>query len=305
MPVTSLDERAGLAGKTAVVMGGAQGLGRGAVLALAGAGVDVAFCDIDVAALRSTESEVRELGRQVMAEVVDIRDRYAVEAFWTAVDRQFDRIDILVNVVGGVRYQSFLDSTPEVWDDLIKRNFWYVIQCTHHAARRMRDRGHGGSIVNITTIEGHRAAPGFTVYAGLKGGVVNFTRSAGVELAPLGVRVNCIAPDQTPTPGLVTCVPEDYARPPAGADHEESMALAVAQAANAIPAGRMGRVEDIENAILFLASDLSDYMTGETLHIDGGANASAGWFNFPGLGFRNRIPLDVVATAAYRAEPEA
>jgi 3-oxoacyl-[acyl-carrier protein] reductase len=295
-----LDQRAGLQGKTAVVLGGGGGMGAGITLSLAGAGVDVAFCDIDSAAVEATGQVLRTLSQRSLAAVTDVRDRAALDAFWTRVDEAFECVDIVINVVGGVQHKAFLESGPEDWDDNIRMNFAYVVQSCHHAASRMHKSARGGSIINITTIEGYRAAPGFSVYAGLKSGVANLSRSLGTELAPYGVRVNCIAPDQTPTPGLMKCIdPPGYDPPPAGSSEAEVWSLAEAQARNAIPLGRMGRIEDIENAVLFLASGLSCYISGQTLHVDGGAMASAGWYNFPKLGFRNRVPLQVIATAAY------
>jgi NAD(P)-dependent dehydrogenase (short-subunit alcohol dehydrogenase family) len=297
--MSELERRAGLDGKVAVVLGGAQGLGEGICRALAACGVNIALCDVDAAALGRAADLLRTLQREVLAHEADVCDRAALDGFWSQVDRHFQRVDIVVNVVGGVRHQSFLDTKPEQWDADIRCNYGYVVQSCHHAARRMRERGHGGSIVNVTTIEAYRAAPGFSVYAGLKAGVANLSRSLATELAPLGIRLNCVAPDQTPTPGLTACIdPATYDPAPPGVCSEDVMRLVQAQAANAIPLGRMGVPDDVANCVLFLASDLSAYVTGQTLHADGGAMASAGWLNFPGLGFRNRVPLEMLASAA-------
>jgi NAD(P)-dependent dehydrogenase (short-subunit alcohol dehydrogenase family) len=275
----SLDQRADLRGKRAVVAGGGEGMGRAVVLALLEAGVEVMSCDL----LATT---VNQAG--LWNQTCDVCDPAAYASFWDAVEQRSERLDILVNIAGGVRHKPFLDSTPEEWDQLYRWNLRYVMQGCQRAARLMRA---GGSIVNLTTIEAHRAAPGFTVYAGLKAAVTNFSRSLAVELAPQGIRVNCIAPDQTHTPGLFRCIGPDYSPPPPGASAAQVEALAAAQAANAIPAGRPGQLADIENAVLFLASALSSYITGTTLHPDGGALASSGWLNFTGQGFRNRVPL--------------
>jgi NAD(P)-dependent dehydrogenase (short-subunit alcohol dehydrogenase family) len=290
----SLERRAGLRGKRAVVAGGGEGMGRGIVLALLEAGVEVVACDISAAALNETAGLAGSSGERLSTEMCDVCDAAAYDAFWSRVEARWERLDLLVNVAGGVRHGAFLDSSAEDWDRLYRWNFRYVVQGCQRAARRMSA---GGSIVNLTTIEAHRAAPGFTVYAGLKAGVSNFARSLAVELAPRGIRVNCIAPDQTPTPGLGRCIDAaSYSPPPAGADAAQVETLVAAQAANAIPLGRPGAVADIENSVLFLASDLSAYITGTSLHVDGGAWASSGWLNFPRLGFRNRLPLDQLQT---------
>jgi NAD(P)-dependent dehydrogenase (short-subunit alcohol dehydrogenase family) len=151
-------------------------------------------------------------------------------------------------------------------------NFGWLLHTTHLAANQMKQQGHGGSIISITSIEGHRAAPGYAVYAGMKGAVTNFSRTLALELAPDRIRVNTIAPDQTPTEGL----PMHY---------DERVVKA------GIPMGRQGTYRDIGGAALFLASDLSEYITGTTLHPDGGAWASAGWWNWPELGWVNNPPL--------------
>ena len=295
-----LDKRANLQGKVAVIIGGAEGMGRGITLALAQAGIEVAFCDINAEAISQTLEALSPLQARTVSAQVDVCDRTALDNFWNDFDAHYKRLDILVNVAGGVHQGAFLDSNPEDWDRLTQLNYGYVVHSCHHAAKRMRAFGQGGSIINITTIEGYRAAPGFSVYAGLKAGIANLSRSLATELGPYGIRLNCIAPDQTPTPGLLRCIDtEQYDPPPAALGPAEIMQLADDQARNAIPLGRMGRVEDIENSVLFLASDLAAYLTGQTLHVDGGAMASAGWYLFPKLGFRNRVPLELVAAEAY------
>lgn len=284
----NLDHRAALPGKRAVVAGGGEGMGRATVLALLECGVEVAACDISAEALRQTVGEAGAHAARLWTQACDVCDADAYGTFWDEIEARWDSIDILINVAGGVREKAFVDSTPEEWDRLYHWNLRYLIQGSQRAARRMP---RGGSIVNLTTIEAHRAAPGFTVYAGLKAAASNFARSLAVELAPRGIRVNCIAPDQTPTPGLARCIGPDYFPLEPGLNPDDIEARIRAQAANAIPLGRPGRLSDIENAVLFLVSDLSAYVTGTTLHVDGGAWASAGWFNFDGLGFRNRLPL--------------
>jgi 3-oxoacyl-[acyl-carrier protein] reductase len=248
-----LDERANLQGKVAMILGGGDGMGRAITIALAQAGVNLAICDINPIALTQTLELLKPHGAKVFSARVDVRDRAALDTFWTEFDQHFNEVNIVINVVGGVSHKAFLDSTPAEWDDNIQTNFAYVVQSCHHAGTRMRKAGCGGSIVNITTIEAYRSAPGFSVYAGLKAGVANLSRSLGTELAPLGIRVNCVAPDQTPTPGLFTCIdPDTYDPVPVGKSESDIWKLAEEQARNAIPLGRMGQLEDIENCILRL-----------------------------------------------------
>ncbi len=293
------EERANLKGKKAVITGGAQGLGFGAANILAQAGCDLMLCDIAEAELTQAAETLRAHGGKVITRHVDVRDRAQLDQFWSAVDTEFSRIDILVNVVGGVRPKDFVESTPEDWDENIRMNFIHVVQSTQHAARRMMQTG-GGSIINFTTVEAHRAAPRYAVYTGLKAGVTNFARTLAVELGPHRIRINNIAPDTTPSPGMfkgndASSYFNHFPRPqnrPGGSTISEAMAFLDEQAQSAIPLQRNGRIEDIENAVLFLASDMSNYITGTTLLIDGGVISSSGWFHFKELGFRNRLPLD-------------
>jgi 3-oxoacyl-[acyl-carrier protein] reductase len=284
-----LTERADLKGKLAVIMGGAEGIGRGIALALARCRVDLALADRKAEPLEATAADARELGATVHTDVFDVRDEEAQVRFFADIDDAFDRLDILVNVAGGVIEGDFLDSDPETWERDYAWNFRYVLRSTQEAARRMRDHG-GGNIVNLTTVEAHRAAPGFSVYSGLKGALTQFTRTIAVELAPLGIRANAIAPDQTPTPNLGISIQPDYFPPIVDHEPKEVFDLMLE---NAIPLGRAGAIDEVADAAVFLASDLSSYITGQTLHVDGGAFASSGWFNWPGLGFRCRVPTDV------------
>jgi NAD(P)-dependent dehydrogenase (short-subunit alcohol dehydrogenase family) len=297
-----LADQADLEGKVAVIMGGAEGLGRGIALALARCGVDLALCDRKEEPLEATVEDARGTGAKVLASVFDVRDDEAQLRFFAEVDEAFGRLDILVNVAGGVKEGDFLDSDPETWERDYAWNFRYVLRSTQEAARRMRDQGSGGSIVNLTSIEGHRSAPGFSVYSGLKGALTQFTRTIAVELAPLGIRANSIAPDQTPTPNLGISIDPDYFPPIDDHEPDEVFGLMLE---NAIPLGRAGAIDDIANAAVFLASDLSAYLTGQTLHVDGGAFASSGWFNWPGLGFRCRVPTDVAEAMLDLPEPKA
>ena len=169
---------------------------------------------------------------------------------------------------------------PAGWDALIKTNFTWLLHSTQLAVARMQTAG--GSIINITSIEAHRAAPGYAVYAAMKAGVTSLTRTLAIELAPKGIRVNTIAPDYIVTPGLASLTE---------GVREEVVAL---QHRIGTPMGRVGQLEDAGGCALFLASNLSSFVTGTTLHPDGGAIASAGWFNWPDGGYSNQPPQHIV-----------
>jgi NAD(P)-dependent dehydrogenase (short-subunit alcohol dehydrogenase family) len=266
-----LEDRAGLTGKVALIAGGGGGLGRAIALDYARAGMKLVLCDRNEEMLDGTVADVTDVGEIPLAALIDVRDADALtQTFADGIER-FGRLDVLVNVAGGTFKADFLETNSRGWDAVIRANFGWLLLSTQLAAQQMIEQGDGGSIINLTSIEGHRAAPGYAVYAGMKGAVGNFARTLALEFAPHGIRVNNIAPDQTPTEGM----PMEYIRE-------------VIEAG--IPMGRQGTYEDIGSSALFLASDLSRYITGTTLHPDGGAYASAGWFNWPGLGYVNNPP---------------
>ena len=208
-----------------------------------------------------------------------------LDQLFDAAEQRWGRLDTLVNVVGGTFRGSFSDQSPRAWDALIRTNFTNVLHSTARAIPAMRRATRGGSIINITTIEGHRAAPNFAVYGAAKAAVTHFSRTMAVELAPDRIRVNCVAPDMAPTPNMLGV------RPGEGVDHPLFDRRNVRVS---VPMGRLGTPQDISNAVVFLASDMSSYITGTTMHPDGGTWASAGWFNWPDDGFSNTVPGSVL-----------
>jgi len=276
-----LEERCALRGKVALVAGGGGGLGRAAALDLARAGTAVALCDIDAKSLGATAAEARDLGAETIEQVFDVRDHEALAGFFDAVHLHHRRLDVLVNVVGGTFKAPFLEVNAKGRDTLVRTNFSWVADAISLAASLMVAGGRGGSIVNLTSIEGHRASPGFAVYGAMKAALAHLTRTLAVELGPSGIRINCIAPDFVPTAGMGEVVAQAGSGPRSGADPGDSLT---------IPLGRKGRLEDIGNCVLFLASDLSSYVTGTTLHPDGGALAASGWMHWPDEGFTARPP---------------
>jgi 3-oxoacyl-[acyl-carrier protein] reductase len=282
-----LDDRAALKGKVALVAGGGGGLGQAVALDFARAGMDLALCDRDAESLAETAHQAREAGVKVTEGVLDVRDSEALEAFFAKADEERGKLDVLVNVVGGTFRSPFVDVSSKGVDALIRTNFTWIMDATRAGARRMIDQGSGGSIMTITSIEAHRAAPGYAVYAAMKAGVTQFSRILAVELGPHGIRVNTIAPDIVPTVGMGR-----FLR--AGEEQGRTVfsdTMADPLDGMQIPLGRKGVAEDVGNCALFLASDLSSYITGTTLHPDGGALAGSGWLNWPGTGWTARPPL--------------
>jgi len=285
-----LDERAGLTGKVAAVIGGGSGVGGAITTALAGAGIDVAFCDIKADSLPATRAAVEAAGRRAVAVEADATDVEQLGEFYAEVSRSFDRLDIVVNVVGGVFCQNLMDKTPAQCDDDIRRNYGYVIDSVRHAVPLIRRSGSGGSIINFTTIEAHRGAAGFAVYAGAKAATTNFTRAMAVELGHERIRLNTLAPDTTPSEGNVKALAPEVTQAMAALPPE----VVAEQLAMYIPLREPAGTDDLANAVLFLASDLARFITGITLHVDGGTFAASGFIDWPfGDGF---MPVPLAGT---------
>lgn len=248
-----------LAGKVAVVTAGANGIGEGAALALAAKGAHIILGDIDADNGERVVSAVRELGPRGDFRPTDMMVTDEVRALIAYAAAEFGRIDILVNNAGGVRPRPFLEQTETNWQRITDLNFNSMLAATQAAAGIMD----GGAIVNVASTEALRAAPGFSVYAACKAAMVEFTKTMALELAPRGIRVNCIAPDLIDTPGLRPHMPTEPAQ--------------IAVRNRHVPLGRMATIHEAGSVIAFLASPASSWVTGTTIPVDGGITAAGGW----------------------------
>jgi NAD(P)-dependent dehydrogenase (short-subunit alcohol dehydrogenase family) len=273
-----LEAHADLAGKVAVVVGGASGhIGRAVTLTLAKAGVTIAACDNDVPAVDAIRSEVEALGGRILSVQADVLEPAELDGFYDRVEREFDHVDILVNVAGGVKRSPFMETTREDNARDIRLNYGYVVDSVRSAVPLMRRGGRGGSIINFTTIEAHRGAATYAVYAGAKAATTNFSRAMAVELGGDKIRVNLIAPDTSHARASNSALyPADFEWLAALGDDALSGAYDMY-----IPLKRAPSVDDLCNGVLFLASDLSRSITGTTLHIDGGTIAALGFLDWP------------------------
>jgi len=252
-----------LTDRVAVVTGAGSGIGRGIANGFAAFGARVAIWERDADTCAAAADEVGGLGL-----VTDVREATEVDDALARTTDELGPVDILVNNAGGVFRSPLLETSENGWDALYRANLRHVILCTQRVARQLVLNGRPGSIINVTSIEGVRAAPGFAAYAAAKAGVINFTETSALELAPHGIRVNALAPDITLTEGILRMAPP-------GSQNRWGAA---------VPMGRAGHVDEMAGAAVFLASDLSSYVTGVTIHVDGGTHAAGGWYHHPETG---------------------
>ncbi|HET8883408.1 MAG TPA: SDR family oxidoreductase [Solimonas sp.] len=259
--------------QVAIVTGGGGGIGRAIALAFAAAGADVAIADIVPERCEETAARIRELGRRALAAPTDVRDTAQIAALVERTAAEFGRIDILVNNAGGVSGRAFLEQSERSWRKHIDLNLVSVLAATSSMVPVMIRGGRGGTIINVTSIEAARAAPNFAVYAACKAGLNNLTRTFALEFADHGIRVNAIAPDITVTPGIRG----NHSGPVDPAKWRQPTPQQSAAIARRLPLGREGVDTECGNVAVFLASQMSSYVTGAIIPVDGGAWASSGW----------------------------
>jgi NAD(P)-dependent dehydrogenase (short-subunit alcohol dehydrogenase family) len=243
-----------LNGKTALVTGGGRGIGRGIALALAEAGANVAVTSRTESELKSVASEISALSRKAYYSTVDARNKEAISNFVEKVVQEEGKIDILVNGAGTNKRVPFLEVTEEDWDFVMDINLKSVLFATQAVIPYMKKQKYG-KIINIASLTSEIGLNHMTIYGASKGGVSQITKALAVEFADDGILTNAIGPGYFKTE-MTKVLFEDQQK--------------VEWMKSRIPLKRTGNVEDIQGAAVFLASDASNYITGQTIYVDGG-----------------------------------
>jgi len=241
-----------LSEKVALVTGAAQGIGRAVALLLARKGADIVISDINLEKAEETAKEIEAIGRRALVLKANVANMGEVERMVEAVLERFGKIDILVNNAGIARDKLILRMTEEDWDAVLNVNLKGTFNCTKAVIRHM-SKQRRGKIVNIASVVGEMGNVGQANYSASKAGVIGFTKTVAREFAQRGINVNAIAPGYIETP-MTEDLPEKA--------KEELKRM--------IPMERLGQPDDIAEAVLFLVSDSSNYITGHILNVNGG-----------------------------------
>lgn len=242
----------GCASKKALVTGGGRGIGREIALRLAAAGCDVAVSDIDLGAVETVAAEIKTVGRESLAIKADVSAAADVAAMFEAYLTSFQKIDILVNNAGITRDMLLMRMKETDWDLVLGVNLKSAFLCCREAARPML-RASTGKIINIASVVGINGNPGQVNYSASKAGLIGLTKTLAKEFGSRGVTVNAVAP------GFIRTAMTDKLSEEDKAKYTENVSL-----------GRMGTPLDVANAVLFLASSMADYITGQVVVVDGG-----------------------------------
>jgi len=248
-----------LTDKVAIVTGGGSGIGRGIAVAFALAGADVVVAGRRPDVLEKAAADIKAAGRRSLAVQTDVTQAEQVENLVKKTLDKFGRIDILVNNAGGAAAWPLEKMSPRGWDVVLAINLKGTFLCSQAVGKVMVEQKKG-KIINISSVAGLRASPGSAHYGAAKAGVINLTRSLAALWAGNNVHVNCIAP------GLIDT---EAVRPALNLEDPEKMK----ERAKAIPLGRVGQPEDIAYAAVFLAAPASNFITGQTMVVDGGSEA--------------------------------
>ena len=254
-----------LTDNVAIVTGAGQGIGKAVALRLAREGASVVVADLNLETARSTAEEIRAMGAGALEVQVDVRDPASIGTMVDAAVEAFGRIDVLVSCAGVINVREILDITREEWDRIFEVNARGTFFTLQAVSRQMVKQG-SGVIVNMASAAARGPRPTFAHYAASKAAVISLTQSAALALAPHGIRVNAICPGVVETPMWDQIDRETHDRfgVPLGETRQQRV--------RGIPLGRIETPEDVANVVAFLVSPQANYMTGQSLNVDGGIN---------------------------------
>jgi 2-hydroxycyclohexanecarboxyl-CoA dehydrogenase len=241
--------------KTAIVTGSGSGIGREVALGLARDGAKVVIADLSLERAQAVAKEISDLDGTALPVQVDVADAELVRAMVALTIEEFGQIDILISNAGWDKVMPFVATDEELWDRVIAINYRGHLACTHAVVPHMTEAG-SGKIVILASDAGRVGSSGEAVYSGAKGAAIAFSKALARESARAGINVNCVAPGLTDTPMLANV----------SEGNEKLMAAII----RSIPLGRVGTPLEVARAVLFLASSDADYITGQTLSVNGG-----------------------------------
>ena len=241
-----------LEGRVALITGAARGIGKEIALKLSGAGADIVICDLDEDMIETTINEIKEYGNKAHGIVCDVTSEESVKDMIDEIYRKFEKIDILVNNAGITMDTLFMRMSKDKWDKVIDVNLTGAFNVTKAAIRGMIKQ-RGGKIINISSVVGLMGNPGQVNYSASKAGLIGLTKSIAKEYGKRNINVNAVAP------GFISTEMTDKLSEKAEKELLDNISIK-----------RKGTPEDVANTVLFLSSDLSDYITGQVILVDGG-----------------------------------
>lgn len=250
----------GLEGKHVLIIGGGQGMGEATARLLARLGCNLTLMDVEPERAERVCGDVRALGIAADPIAADVTDEASLVGAMACIEREFGALDGMVTIVGMAGWSPIVDMTTETWDRDMNRNLRYVFIAARELARSLLARGAPGSIVTVASVDGLRSARNHAAYGAAKAGLVNLVKTMASEWTGQGIRVNCVAPGGIVTPRI-----------PLGDPELERQGMAL------VPMQRRGTTDDIAKAVAFFLSDMSPYVSGQTLAVDGGYLASGGF----------------------------